>query len=305
MSVAKPPPSNAPTPSASVPGLQGWRHWAQLCTTDFAALDPHRTVAVLPVAATEQHGPHLPLSVDTDLVEGILAAARPLAQSNLPILQLPTLAVGLSPEHQGFAGTLTLRPETLLALWGDIGESVVRAGVKKLLLFNSHGGHSGIMDVVARDLRTRLGLLVVSCSWFNLPLQDEAGNDVSARFLAHEHRFGIHAGQMETALMLALRPELVRLEAARNFPSTSEDRAQRYAVLGNGRSAKLAWQMQDYQPAGAAGNAAAATAVDGQALLLAAARGLAQLLAELVDLPLSTLQPAPLEPAAPPTGTSP
>ena len=305
MPAAQTPPSTVPaTAPGTAPGpapaaLQGWRHWAQLRTTDFAALDPHRTVAVLPVAATEQHGPHLPLSVDTDLVDGILAAARAVAQPDLPLLQLPTQAVGLSPEHQGFAGTLTLRPETLLALWADIGESVARAGVKKLLIFNSHGGHSGIMDVVARDLRTRLGLLVVSCSWFNLPLRDEAGNDVSTRFPAHEHRFGIHAGQMETALMLALRPQDVCMAAARNFPSTSEDRAQRYTVLGNGRSAKLAWQMQDYQPAGAAGNAAAATAEDGHALLDAAGRALAQLLAELVDLPLSTLQPAPLEASAP------
>ncbi len=296
MSAAPPQPSFSPVPTAHPGGaaLRGWRHWAQLRTTDFAALDPERTVALLPVAATEQHGPHLPLSVDTDLVEGILAAARPMAAPDLPVLQLPTQAVGLSPEHQGFAGTLTLRPQTLLALWSDLGESVARAGVKKLLLFNSHGGHSGIMDVVARDLRTRLGLLVVSCSWFNLPLLDGAGNDVSTRFPAHEHRFGIHAGQMETALMLALRPQDVHMEAARDFPSTSADRAQRYAVLGNGRSAKLAWQMQDYQPAGAAGNAAAATAEDGHALLDAAARGLAQLLAELVDLPLSTLHPAPL-----------
>ena len=148
------------------------RRWADLCTTDFSSLDPERTVAVLPVAAIEQHGPHLPLSVDADLVEGILTAAGPHLPAACPAYVLPTQSVGLSPEHQRFPGTLTLRPETVLRLWTDIGESVARAGVRKLLIFNSHGGHAGIMDLVARDLRTRLDLLVYSASWFNLPLLD-------------------------------------------------------------------------------------------------------------------------------------
>ncbi len=263
--------------------------WADLCTTDFAALDPQRTVAVLPVAATEQHGPHLPLSVDTDLTEAVLAAAAPHLEVGAPVYVLPTQAVGLSPEHQRFAGTLTLTPETAIRLWCEIGESVARAGVRKLLLFNGHGGHTGILDVVARELRSRCDLLVYGASWFNLPLTGPDGQDLNAGFTPDEHRFGIHAGQIETAMMLALRPERVRMDRARDFASTSRERAQRYAVLGNGRSAKLGWQMQDYNPQGAVGNAAAATAGQGQALLEAAGRGLAQLLAEFVALPLATL----------------
>ena len=263
--------------------------WGDLCTTDFAALDPERTVAVLPVAATEQHGPHLPLSVDADLVEGVLAAAGPHLGKGWPVYVLPTQAVGLSTEHERFAGTLTLRPETLIRLWCDIGESVARAGVRKLLIFNSHGGHTGIMDVVGRELRARCNLLVYSASWFNLPLLDAQGQDLNQRFSADEHRFGIHAGQGETSMMLALRPHTVRMERARDFPSTSRDRAGRWPILGNGRSAKLAWQMQDYHPAGAVGNAAAADATQGQALVAAAGRSLAALLREISELPLSTL----------------
>ena len=263
--------------------------WADLCTTDFASLDPQRTVAVLPVAATEQHGPHLPLSVDTDLVEGILDAAASHLPKACPCYVLPTQAVGLSPEHQRFPGTLTLRPETVIQLWTDIGASVARAGVRKMVLFNSHGGHSGIMDVVGRELRSRFELLVYSISWFNLPLYDEEGQDLNARFTADEHRFGIHAGQIETSMMLALKPELVRMEHARHFPSTSQDRARDYPILGNGRSAKLAWQMQDYHPQGAAGNAAAADAVTGRSLVNASGRALAQVLQEIAALPLSTL----------------
>ena len=266
------------------------RFWADLATTDFTALDRARAIAVLPVAATEQHGPHLPLSVDTDLVDGVVRASLPHLPTDLPALFLPTLAVGYSPEHTAFAGTLTLKAETIIRLWTDIAESVAAAGVKKLVLFNSHGGQVSLLDVVARDLRARLGMLVYSVSWFNLPLLDETDADVNALFSADEHRFGVHAGDVETSMMLALRPDRVRMDQTQNFHSTSQDRAAKFPVLGNGKSAKLAWQMQDYNPLGAAGNAAAATAEKGQALVQAAGRSLAQLLTEIDQLPADTLR---------------
>lgn len=266
------------------------RHWSDLSTADFAALNLERAIAVLPVAATEQHGPHLPLSVDTDIVDGVVAAALPHLPADLPALFLPTQAIGFSPEHTRFAGTLTLKADTLVRVWTEIGEAVAASGVKKLVLLNSHGGQVGALDLVARDLRARLGMLVYSISWFNLPLRDAAGNDVNALFSADEHRFGIHAGEIETSMMLALRPDLVRMDKAEYFRSTSQDRAERFATLGNGRSAKLGWMMQDYNPQGAVGNAAAATAEKGRALLDAAGRALAQALAEIDRLPPDTLR---------------
>jgi len=269
--------------------------WADLCTTDFAGLDLARCVAILPVAAVEQHGPHLPLSVDTDILEAVLDAAAPVLPAGVPCLQLPTQSVGLSPEHQQFAGTLTLSPETVIRLWCELGACVARSGVRKLLLFNGHGGHAGVLDVVGRELRSRHGLLVYSASWFNLPLLDEQGGDLMQQIPAQEQRFGIHAGQVETALMRALRPELVRMGRARDFHSTSADRAARYPLLGNGRSAKLAWQMQDYHPDGAVGNAQAADAEWGRVAVTAAGRSLAQLLHEFSLLPLETLVPGPLQ----------
>ena len=268
------------------------RFWADLATTDFATLDRARAIAVLPVAAIEQHGPHLSLSVDTDLVEGVVRASLPHLPADLPALFLPTQAVGYSPEHTAFAGTLTLKADTLIRLWTDIAESVAASGVNKLVLFNSHGGQVSLMDVVARDLRARLGMLVYSVSWFNLPLIDAAGSDVNALFSAEEHRFGVHAGDVETSMMLALQPERVRMVAAQHFHSTSQDRAASFPILGNGKSAKLAWQMQDYHPQGAAGNAAAATADKGQALVDAAGRALARLLVEVDKLPPDTLRQA-------------
>jgi creatinine amidohydrolase len=266
------------------------RFWSDLVTDDFARLDLDRAIAVLPVAAIEQHGPHLPLSVDADIADGVLRASLPHLPSDLPALFLPVQAVGFSPEHRAFAGTLSLSVQTLTRLWTEIAECVAASGVRKLLIFNTHGGQVGALDLVARDLRARLGMLVYTSSWFNLPLLDDAGQDVMARFPAHEHRFGIHAGEIETALMRALHPGRVRMEHAQDFRSTSEQRAQDFPILGNGRSAKLAWQTQDLHPAGAVGNAAAATAADGQQVLEAAGRALARLLAEIDRLPPDTLR---------------
>jgi len=258
------------------------RFWAELNTRDFAALDPATTVAVLPLGATEQHGPHLPLGVDSVLADGIVRAAIPLLAPDLPALFLPTQQIGLSPEHARFAGTLTLSAETLIRVWKEIGAGVARAGVRKLVLFNAHGGHVGAMDIVARELREAHDPIVYSVSWFNLPLGQLAPG-----------RFDVHAGESETAMMLALAPQLVNTQAAKDFASTSQQRAQAYPILGDGRSAKLGWAMQDYNAEGAAGNAAAATPVQGQALVDASAKQLALLLAEVSRLPLSTLVDGP------------
>jgi creatinine amidohydrolase len=265
------------------------RFWADLSAHEFnqrqASGLAEQTVAVLPVAATEQHGPHLPVSVDTALVEGIVQASLPHLPAALPVLFLPTQTVGKSDEHLRFAGTLTLSAETLCRVWTEIGESVARAGVRKLVLFNAHGGQVSVMDIVARALRARCEMIVVRANWYDLPL----GAETEGLFSDHEHRFGIHAGEIETSMMLALQPQRVDMSRARDFRSTSQDRAERFPILGNGRSAKWGWQMQDYHPAGAAGNAAAADAARGRQLIEVAGRQLALLLAEVAQLPLSTL----------------
>lgn len=257
------------------------RHWAHLKSPDFARLDAARTVAVLPLSATEQHGPHLPLGVDTDLLEGVIAHTLPQLPPELPVLLLPTQTVGRSIEHEAFAGTLTLDSDALLQGWLDIGRGVARAGVKKLLLLNSHGGNVSSMDIVGRELRARHGLTVLMVNTFGLKLPAE----VQALFPPEEHRFGAHGGDIETSMMLALHPERVDMAQAQHFASSSQQRAQRYPVLGDGQSAKLAWAVQDLHPQGAAGNASAATAEKGRAVLEASGRVLAQLLAEACELP--------------------
>ncbi len=265
------------------------RHFADAMVSGAAA----QTIAVLPVAATEQHGPHLPCSVDTVLLNGVIGAALAQLPPELHVLFLPTQPIGFSPEHSAFAGTLSLKAETILHLWTELGESVAAAGVKKLLLLNSHGGQVSVMDLVARDLRARLGMLVYSVSWFNLPLYGADGADLNALFSAEEHRFGIHGGAIETSMMLALDPQRVEMGQAQNFSSSAKERAQRFEILGNGRSAKLGWQIQDYNAAGAVGDAAAATAEKGRLLVDAAGRALARVLLEIDRLPPGTVRDRP------------
>jgi creatinine amidohydrolase len=269
------------------------KFWADLSSRQFSQLAAssaiNQTVAVLPVAAIEQHGPHLPVSVDTALVNGVVQAALTHLPSSLPVLFMPTQQVGKSNEHIRYPGTLTLSAQTLISVWTELGACVARAGIKKLLLFNSHGGQVSVMDIVARDLRTAHDLIVFSSSWYSLPLDDAVMN----LFTPAEHRFGIHAGDMETSMMLALNDKQVDMTHAQHFRTQSEERAQSYPILGNGSSAKLGWQIQDYNAYGAAGNATLATAAKGHAVINAAGLQLARLLAEISSLPLSTLKAHP------------
>jgi len=261
------------------------KYWSDWTSPEFASLDPSRAVAVIPLGATEQHGPHLPLSVDAQIVNTIVKRAVEHLSEHDPILVLPTQAVGLSTEHIAYPGTLTWSPELVMRSWTELGECVARAGIKKLLFFNAHGGHQGLMDVVARELRQRAQMIVYSCSWYQLPMNPA----VSGLFSQEEHRFGVHAGAIETSMMLSIDPEHVKPELFQNFTSSSQERSKRFTVLGNGQSAKLGWHAQDYNPLGATGDASAASVDKGEQLLNEAASGLKQLLLELIELPLDTI----------------
>jgi creatinine amidohydrolase len=264
------------------------RFWTDWSARDFARLHQsgacERAIAVLPVAAVEQHGPHLPVSVDSTLVDGVIAASLAHLPPDLDVLFLPTQQVGKSNEHQRYAGTLTLSAETLMQVWRELGACVARAGIRKLVLFNSHGGQITLMEMVARELRVQHGLLTVSSNWFTLPLAPQT----EALFTPQEHRFGIHAGDMETSMMLALCPDTVDMALAQDFSNTMAQRALDYPLLGSG-AGKVAWQMQDLNPLGAAGNATLATAAKGQAVVDDAGLQLARLIAEVARLPLTTL----------------
>lgn len=251
------------------------RYWATMTSAEFARLDCHRAIALLPVAAIEQHGPHLPVVVDTCLLEGILARALELLPQEFPLTILPTQAIGSSSEHARYPGTLSLSPETTTRLWLDIGASVAAAGLRKLVLFNSHGGQVANLDIVGRELRARHELLVVHASWFSFGSPEDL-------FADREVRFGIHGGEIETSMMLHLAPELVQLDNARDFESLTERlHGQGLQRIGGGGGGKLAWQAQDLNTDGVCGNASAANAAKGKTLVDFAARRLVELLADV------------------------
>jgi creatinine amidohydrolase len=253
-----------------------------MSTTDFTHL-PGDTVAVLPVAAIEQHGPHLPVYVDACINHGVLQHALAKIPDTLPVTVLPPQMIGKSNEHLAFPGTLSFSVDTLTRMWIEIGESVLRAGIKKMLIFNSHGGQFQVMDIVARELRVRHGMFVVTANSFSFG--SPAGLIEPA-----EMRHGIHGGDKETSMMLALRPDLVRMEHADNFVPLSVAMARDYQYLQPEGKVGFGWQTQDMHPSGACGNAAIATREKGEALVRHASDGLARLLAEVHDFPLSTLK---------------
>lgn len=236
------------------------RRWQDMTTVDFAEADTARWIAVLPVAAIEQHGPHLPVYTDTCIAEGMIARAIELLPDDLPVTFLPVQAVGKSNEHISSPGTLTSSWETTTRLWLDIGDSVHRAGVEKLIIVNAHGGNVPMVDIVARELRVKYDMLAVGTAWsrFGHPEGLPTGN---------ESLYGIHGGEIETSIMLHLRPDLVRMDHATDFRSTQLGFLEEFTHLRAHGLAQFGWKAQDLNPAGTVGNASLATAEKGKAVV--------------------------------------
>jgi len=267
------------------------RDWMDMTWQDVAGAgaDAARWIAVLPLAAVEQHGPHLPLGVDTFIAEAYLAQVRHHLPDELPVTFLPLQRIGVSVEHVAFPGTLTLSAATAIAAWTEVGESVARAGIRKLVLVTSHGGNVAVMELVARDLRARLGILAVTLGWHRFGYPDDI-------FSTEEKRHGIHGGDIETSLMLAGKPEAVRVEKAPNATPTTIAMAKEFIWLGAYRPAGFAWMTQDLHPTGAVGDATLASAAKGETALAHGAEAFVELLREIDRFDLKRLQHGPLHP---------
>ena len=262
------------------------RLWSDLTWPEIAALDPEITVAVLPVAATEQHGPHLPLSVDAVINAGIVERAFAQLADDVAALRLPPLPIGYSAEHAAFPGTLSLSPTTLQNLWLDVGRSVRRAGLRKLVIFNSHGGQPQVAQIVARELRVSDGMMVVVANSYGL-------SDWPAQWPEDERRHGIHGGASETAQILYLQSDLVRRDKIARFPNAALAVERHYRELRLEGEVSTSWQTQDLNPQGACGDATLANADAGRAIVEQAAARLAQLMCEVSAYPLANLRPGP------------
>jgi creatinine amidohydrolase len=249
-------------------------YWHDLTTTDFSELDAKGVIAVLPVAATEQHGPHLPLSTDATINAGIVDRTLELLGDEPIALILPALSIGHSIEHSSFPGTLSIDTATLLDVWCQVGRSVRRAGIRKLVILNSHGGQNALVDLVAVRLRAELSLLVARANYF-------AFGSPEGLFAPDELAHGIHGGEAETSLMLHLAPELVRRDALANFRSWSRRLAESGTVLGAEKPVGIGWLSQDLNVDGVCGNAARADAERGSLYLEHIAHRLVTLLNEI------------------------
>ncbi len=259
------------------------RWWWDLSTREFGALPMTEIVAVLPVGAVEQHGPHLPVRVDAAINAGIVARAVEFMPADLPCLILPALPIGKSNEHLAYPGTLTLPYDVLGRVWFEVAKSAWRAGVRKIVFWNSHGGQPQLMEIVCRELRVELGMFAVGASWFRTI-------DTSDLFSLEERRHGIHGGESETGVMLHLHPDLVRMEHAENFISASVARSTTGGLLTPEGGVSYGWQAQDLHPAGVMGNAAAADEGRGREEVERAAKALVQLIGEVAAWPLELLQ---------------
>ena len=256
--------------------------WWDLTTRDFSEIDMNKVVAVLPIAAVEQHGPHLPVRVDSAINAGIMSRVVDKLPDDLPVLILPMQAVGKSVEHTEYPGTLTLSYETLARVWYEIGESVYRAGCRKIVFANSHGGQPQVMEIVCRELRVKLGMFAVSS-------RATAGADISDLFDAQEMMHGIHGGEYETSALLALHPDLVDMQHADDFVPISVEMERNNQILTPEGGIGYGWQTQDIPPSGACGNAAAADAKRGEIALDRSAERFVALLREVADFPLDRI----------------
>ena len=263
------------------------RDWQEMTWQDIAGATTDRWIAVLPLAAIEQHGPHLPLGVDSFIAEAYLAQARETLPDDLPVTFLPIQRVGISTEHLAYAGTLTFSAQTAIAAWTELGESLARAGLRKLVLVTSHGGNVGAMELVARDLRARLRMLAVTVGWHRFGYPDGV-------FSGEERKHGIHAGDIETSLMLAAKPNAVQIEKAARAPPETIAMAREFKWLGAYRPAGFAWMTQDLNATGAVGDATLAKPDKGAAALAQGAKAFVELLREIDRFDLSRLREGPL-----------
>jgi creatinine amidohydrolase len=250
------------------------RDWTQSPSNAFDAGQFHDHVAVLPLGATEQHGPHLPLSTDTVIADGMVEAVVAHLSEDAKVVFLPVLAVTNSVEHTNRAGTLSLGRDLTFRLILEIARSVARAGLRKMVIINAHGGNVGVMVDVSHAIRAELGMLCVATNWMRLGLPDGV-------ITPDERAVDIHGGQLETAILLALRPDLVDRGQAENFSSLQGKLAADFSLLRAYGPVGMGWMGDDLNASGAVGNAAAAREEDGRAIIAYQAEQTVRLLAEV------------------------
>lgn len=232
------------------------------------------TIAVLPLGAHEQHGPHLPFETDTLIVTGLISRLKPLLPPELDIKFLAPEPVGYSIEHMDVDGTKSLLFDEAVHRWISIGEELAEQGISKLILLNAHGGNSPLLTIVATELRVRFNMLAVATSWTRFGLPD-------GLISPEEKAIDIHGGFIETSVMLALYPELVDMSRAANFTSNQSNYSKIYKHLRAYGPHAFGWKMSDLNKSGVAGNASLATAQAGEAIITHSLNGIIELIEDV------------------------
>ena len=248
--------------------------WGDFKTADFTLIDPEKTIAVIPVAAIEQHGAHLPVSTDATIMEGMLAEVFSRLPESLDARFLPIQAVGKSDEHIHSPGTLSLPANMLVDAWTELGASVARTGVRKFVFLTSHGGNEEVMGIVSRELRVRFAALSVRSSWGRFGHPD-------GLYSPREIQLGIHGGDVETSLMLHFRPDLVDMANAEDFASSFARAEGEFELLRPHGPHGFSWIASDLNPHGVVGNASIATAEKGRLTAVHQAEGFVRLLQDV------------------------
>jgi creatinine amidohydrolase len=248
------------------------RDITRLTWMEIRDLEKRNAALVLPVGALEQHGPHLPVVTDLLLAERFLDLALERLPDTVNIWRLPALSFGKSNEHTGYPGTFSLSASTLMSAVRDIARGAKDAGFRRLVLLNSHGGNRAVLDMMARDIRAEFGLMVFSVFPPVLAPDPLETTDL-------EKKFGIHAGDWETSVMLALAPELVKMDLANSsFPAFT---SEHLTLTTSGSS--VAWLTRDWNVTGTWGDATVASAERGQARLEPVVAKLAKVLEEIAS----------------------
>lgn len=254
--------------------------WGDFTTKEFENLDPENTVAIVPIAAIEQHGPHLPVSTDTSIMKGMLKTVIPLIPTDVDVRILPIQSIGKSNEHIRAPGTLTIGATHLIEHWNDIGDSIARTNIRKLIFVNSHGGNEEIMGIVARELRVKYAMLVAKTSWSRFGLPENT-------FSSDNSKYGIHGDDYETSLMLHFAPHLVNMAMAQDFKSKVQSAEAEFELLRHTGMQAFAWMAGDLNPNGVVGEAHKATATKGALAAGHQAKGFIQLLRDVHRAKLS------------------
>ena len=260
------------------------RRWDTLTTSEAASLASRDPVIVLPLAATEQHGPHLPLATDAEVGHGILADAFRRLPASLNVCILPTQTVGTSHEHRDFAGTLSLSPELLAEVVYQLGACVAATGIRRLVLFNSHGGNTAVLETASLRLRAEQQLLVVKASHFDF------SRPTDVELPDTEWKHGLHGGAVETAMMLHLRPDLVHTDALARFRSLGEELDGTLRQIRPEGGASFAWLARDLHLEGVTGDTHLASTEMGARLVAHYGQVLAEIIEDTKAFPLERLR---------------